>query len=44
MESWLLTGLGNAATVGLLAPLVLLVDRLARRPALSHRLWLLLLL
>jgi hypothetical protein len=36
--------LSNAAVVAVLAAAVLAVDRLARRPALSHRLWLLLLI
>jgi probable HAF family extracellular repeat protein len=36
--------LSNAAMVAVLAVAVLAVDRLLRRPALSHRLWLLLLL
>jgi beta-lactamase regulating signal transducer with metallopeptidase domain len=36
--------LSNAALVSILAPIVLAVDRLARRPALAHRLWLLLLI
>jgi bla regulator protein BlaR1 len=34
----------NAVVVAVLAPMVLVVDRLSRRPALAHRLWLLLLL
>ena len=36
--------LSNAILVSLLAVIVLAVDRFARRPALSHSLWLLLLL
>ncbi len=36
--------LSNAVVVSVLAPIVLVVNRLARRPALAHRLWLLLLI
>jgi probable HAF family extracellular repeat protein len=39
-----IAALSNAVLVSVLAVVVLGVDRLARRPALSHRLWLLLLL
>jgi beta-lactamase regulating signal transducer with metallopeptidase domain len=38
------TAFDNAVVVALLAVVVLVVDRLARRPALAHRLWLLLLI
>jgi uncharacterized delta-60 repeat protein len=44
METLFVAALSNAALVAILAPLVLLVDRLGRRPALSHALWALLLL
>lgn len=44
MERLLSAGLGNAALVSALAVLVLLIDRLSRRPALAHWLWLLLLI
>jgi beta-lactamase regulating signal transducer with metallopeptidase domain len=37
-------GVSNAVIVSLLAPIVLAVDRLSQRPALVHRLWLLLLI
>lgn len=43
--SFLLTAaFSNAVLVSLLAGVVLIVDRLARRPALAHRLWIVLLL
>jgi beta-lactamase regulating signal transducer with metallopeptidase domain len=44
MSRLLEIGLANAALAAVLAPTVLLVGRIARRPALSHCLWLLVLL
>src|SRR5690349_15719540 len=44
MDSFAQAALSNAVIVSILAPVVLLVDRAARRPALAHRLWLLLLI
>jgi probable HAF family extracellular repeat protein len=43
-ESLLLGALGNGVVVAVLAPLVMLVERIVRRPALANRLWLLLML
>jgi beta-lactamase regulating signal transducer with metallopeptidase domain len=44
MELLVQAALSNAVIVSLLAPVVLAVDRRSRRPALAHRLWLLLLI
>ena len=44
MDFLVQAALSNAVIVSVLAPIVLAVDRTARRPALAHRLWLLLLI
>jgi beta-lactamase regulating signal transducer with metallopeptidase domain/uncharacterized membrane protein len=44
MDFLVRAAVSNAVIVALLAPIVLAADRLARRPALAHRLWLILLI